>query len=117
MSAHRNPVEVHDFCTSAPSNGYKILVGAAGMAAHLAGAIKANSILPVIGVPLDGGILTGLDSVLSTMQMPKGVPVATMSVGKSGAINAAILCAEIFALNDEDMKGKLHEFKKNGAKL
>ena len=61
MSAHRNPVEVHDFCTKAPSNGYKILVGAAGMAAHLAGAIKANSILPVIGVPLDGGILTKLD--------------------------------------------------------
>ena len=101
MSAHRNPLEVHEFCISAPSNGYKILIGAAGMAAHLAGAIKANSILPVIGVPLDGGILTGLDSVLSTMQMPKGVPVATMSVGKSGAINAAILCAEIFALNDE----------------
>ena len=117
MSAHRNPVEVHDFCTSASQNGYKILVGAAGMAAHLAGAIKANTILPVIGVPLDGGILTGLDSVLSTMQMPKGVPVATMSVGKSGAINAAILCAEIFGLNDNQMQLKLHEFKKNGAKL
>ena len=117
MSAHRNPVEVHDFCTNAPSNGYKILVGAAGMAAHLAGAIKANSILPVIGVPLDGGILTGLDSVLATMQMPKGVPVATMSVGKSGAINAAILCAEIFALHDEEMREKLYNFKKNGAKL
>ena len=87
------------------------------MAAHLAGAIKANTILPVIGVPLDGGILTGLDSLLSTLQMPKGVPVATMSVGKSGAINAAILCAEIFALNDQNLQSKLINFKKNGAKL
>jgi len=117
LSAHRNPLEVHEFCTAAPSNGYKILIGAAGMAAHLAGAIKANSILPVIGVPLDGGVLTGLDSLLSTLQMPKGVPVATMSVGKSGAINAAILCAEIFALNDKDLQSRLIEFKNNGAKL
>ena len=117
LSAHRNPVEVHEFCSTAPSNGYKIIVGAAGMAAHLAGAIKANTILPVIGVPLDGGILTGLDSLLSTLQMPKGVPVATMSVGKSGAINAAILCAEIFALNDQNLQSKLINFKKNGAKL
>jgi len=117
LSAHRNPLEVHQFCEAAPSNGYKILVGSAGMAAHLAGAIKANSILPVIGVPLDGGVLTGLDSLLATVQMPKGVPVATMSVGKSGAINAAILCAEIFALNDEGLQSRLIEFKKNGAKL
>ena len=117
LSAHRNPVEVHEFCSTAPSNGYKIIVGAAGMAAHLAGAIKANTILPVIGVPLDGGILTGLDSLLSTLQMPKGIPVATMSVGKSGAINAAILCAEIFALNDQNLQSKLTNFKKNGAKL
>ena len=93
LSAHRNPVEVHEFCSTAPSNGYKIIVGAAGMAAHLAGAIKANTTLPVIGVPLDGGVLTGLDSLLSTLQMPKGVPVATMSVGKSGALNSAILFA------------------------
>jgi len=117
LSAHRNPVEVHEFCSTASSNDYKILVGAAGMAAHLAGAIKANTTLPVIGVPLDGGVLTGLDSLLSTLQMPKGVPVATMSVGKSGAINAAILCAEIFALNDKNLQSKLANFKKNGAKL
>ena len=117
LSAHRNPLEVHEFCVTAPLNGYKIIVGAAGMAAHLAGAIKANTTLPVIGVPLDGGILTGLDSLLSTLQMPKGVPVATMSVGKSGAINAAILCAEIFALNDEKLQLKLTNFKKDGAKL
>ena len=117
LSAHRDPESVHDFSLNARSNGYKIIIGAAGMAAHLAGAIKSTSTLPVIGVPLDGGILTGLDSLLSTLQMPKGVPVATMTVGKSGAINAAILCAEIFALNDDNMVNKLSEFKKNGAKL
>jgi len=117
MSAHRNPNEVHQFCSEARSNGYKVIVGAAGMAAHLAGAIKANTTLPVIGVPLDGGVLTGLDSLLSTLQMPKGVPVATMAVGKSGAINAAILCAEIFSLMDESISQKLTEFKGNGAKL
>ena len=117
MSAHRNPDVVAEFCKSARVNGYSILVGAAGMAAHLAGAIKANSSLPVIGVPLPGGILDGLDSVLSTMQMPKGVPVATMSVGGAGAINAAILCAEILSLNDDTIVDKLNEFKKNGSKI
>ena len=117
MSAHRNPKDVHQFASSARENGYAVLVGAAGMAAHLAGAIKANSTLPVIGVPLEGGVLTGLDSLLSTLQMPKGVPVATMTVGKSGAINAAILCAEILALSDENIDQKLIEFKENGAKL
>lgn len=117
LSAHRNPEDVHQFASSARDNGYKILVGAAGMAAHLAGAIKAVSTLPVIGVPLEGGVLTGLDSLLATLQMPKGVPVPTMTVGKSGAINAAILCAEIFSLNDDEMVQKLSEFKKNGAKL
>ena len=117
LSAHRNPQDVHEFASNARDNGYKILVGAAGMAAHLAGAIKAVSTLPVIGVPLEGGVLTGLDSLLATLQMPKGVPVPTMTVGKSGAINAAILCAEIFSLNDDEMVRKLSEFKKNGAKL
>ena len=117
LSAHRDPESVHDFSLNARSNGYKIIIGAAGMAAHLAGAIKANTTLPVIGVPLEGGILTGLDSLLSTLQMPKGVPVATMTVGKSGAINAAILSAEILALSDESIGKKLIEFKENGAKL
>ncbi len=117
LSAHRNPQDVHEFASNARDNGYKILVGAAGMAAHLAGAIKAVSTLPVIGVPLEGGVLTGLDSLLATLQMPKGVPVPTMTVGKSGAINAAILCAEIFSLNDDEMVQRLSEFKKNGAKL
>ena len=90
-SAHRNPADVENFAKNARNNGYAVLVGAAGMAAHLAGAIKANTTLPVIGVPLDGGILDGMDSLLSAVQMPKGVPVATVAVGKAGAINAAIL--------------------------
>ena len=116
-SAHRNPDDVADFAKMAQENGYSILIGGAGMAAHLAGALKANSILPVIGVPLPGGISDGMDSLLSTVQMPKGVPVATMSVGKSGFINAAILCAEIFALNNNETIDKLKEFKSNGAKI
>ena len=117
LSAHRNPGDVAEFCTKAKDNGYSILIGAAGMAAHLAGAIKAHSVLPVIGIPMPGGIMDGLDSLLSTLQMPKGVPVATVAVGSAGAINAAVLCAEILALNDEKLYNKLIEFKNIGCKL
>ena len=117
LSAHRNPEKVHDFAVNARKNGYSVLIGAAGMAAHLAGALKANSTLPVIGVPLPGGILDGLDSLLATLQMPKGVPVATMTVGKAGFINSAIFCAEVFSLSDIDVVDKLDKFKRNGAKL
>tara|TARA_Y100000748_G_C15486766_1_gene485025 strand:- start:778 stop:1242 length:465 start_codon:yes stop_codon:yes gene_type:complete len=117
MSAHRNPDKVADFAQNARKNGYKILIGGAGMAAHLAGALKANSVLPVIGLPLPGGLQDGLDSLMSTVQMPKGVPVATMCVGKAGAINAAILCAEIFALSNEKILNKLLEFKKSGCTI
>ena len=117
LSAHRDPESVHDFSLNARSNGYKIIIGAAGMAAHLAGALKAHSTLPVIGVPLPGGILDGLDSLLATLQMPKGVPVATMTVGKAGFINSAILSAEIFSINDSELKEKLDIFKENGAKI
>ncbi len=117
MSAHRNPSDVEKFAKEARDNGYSVLVGAAGMAAHLAGALKSNSTLPVIGVPLAGGIQDGLDALMSTVQMPKGVPVATMAVGKAGAINAAILSAEIMSLNDSTLVKKLDEFKKIGAKL
>ena len=117
MSAHRNPSKVSDFASTARNNGYSLIVCGAGMAAHLGGAIKANTSLPVIGVPLAGGMMDGLDSLLSTVQMPKGVPVATMSVGKSGAINAAIFCAEVLSLNDKKLVTKLDKFKKNGAKI
>ncbi len=117
MSAHRNPNDVSKFASSARDNGYHVLIGAAGMAAHLAGALKAHSTLPVVGIPLGGGIEDGLDALLSTVQMPKGVPVATMSVGKAGAINAAILSAEILSLNNTTLSDKLKEFKDIGCKL
>ena len=117
LSAHRTPDKVAEFATSARENNYSVLIGSAGMAAHLAGALKAHSTLPVIGVPLPGGILDGLDSLLATLQMPKGVPVATMTVGKAGFINAAILCAEIFSLTDSLITEKLSQFKNNGAML
>ena len=117
MSAHRNPEEVSKFATSARKNGYHVLIGAAGMAAHLAGALKAHSTLPVIGVPLRGGIEDGMDALLSTVQMPKGVPVATMAIGKAGAINAAILSAEILSIQNPDLSAKLQEFKNAGSKL
>ena len=117
MSAHRNPDDVGKFASEARDNGYSILVGSAGMAAHLAGALKAHSTLPVIGIPLPGGMMDGLDSLLSTVQMPKGVPVATTSVGKAGAINAAILSAEILALNNSKISNKLLKFKSNGSTL
>ncbi|MBI64787.1 MAG: 5-(carboxyamino)imidazole ribonucleotide mutase [Candidatus Marinimicrobia bacterium] len=114
MSAHRNPDQVAEFASTAREKGYGVLIGGAGMAAHLAGALKANSTLPVIGLPMPGGISDGLDALLSTVQMPKGVPVATMAIGKAGAINAAILCAEIFSLQDDTISEKLLEFKKAG---
>ena len=117
MSAHRNPSDVAKFASEARDNGYSILIGSAGMAAHLAGALKAHSTLPVIGIPLPGGMMDGLDSLLATVNMPKGVPVATVSMGKAGAINAAVLCAEIFSLNNSDLVSKLAEFKKNGCML
>ena len=117
MSAHRNPDQVSKFASAARKNGYHVLIGAAGMAAHLAGALKAHSTLPVIGVPLGGGFENGLDSLLSTVQMPKGVPVATMSLGKAGAINAAILTAEIISLQNSSVADKLQTFKNSGSKL
>ena len=117
LSAHRNPYDVSKFAASARDNGYQVLIGAAGMAAHLAGALKAHSTLPVIGIPLPGGMSSSLDALLSTVQMPKGVPVATMAIGKAGAINAAILTAEILSINNDVLVAKLQEFKKIGSKL
>ncbi len=117
LSAHRNPDEIIELAASAREKGYGILVGAAGMAAHLAGTLKAHTTLPVIGVPLAGGVSDGLDALLSTVQMPKGVPVATLAIGKAGAINAAVLSAEILALSDASIREKLIRFKKKGCKL
>lgn len=117
LSAHRNPDQVAQFAAAARENGFGVLIAGAGMAAHLAGAVKAHSTLPVIGVPLPGGVADGLDALLSTVQMPKGMPVAAMSVGKAGAINAAVLAAEILALDEPDLLQRLEQFKNRGAKL
>jgi 5-(carboxyamino)imidazole ribonucleotide mutase len=112
ISAHRTPEIAADFAQNAAENGIKVIIAAAGMAAHLAGAMAAKVTLPVIGVPLDsGGGLGGIDALLSTVQMPPGVPVATVAIGKAGAKNAAILAVEILALADADLSEKLADFK------
>ena len=100
MSAHRTPDEVAAFVEAAPARGIKVFIAAAGGAAHLAGAVAARTILPVIGIPVEGGALNGLDALLSTVQMPGGIPVATVGIGSGGATNAALLAAQIVALTD-----------------
>ncbi len=109
MSAHRNPEGVAEYTGSARERGLKVIICAAGMAAHLAGAVAARTTLPVIGIPVAAGPLNGLDSLLSTVQMPSGVPVATVAV--NGAVNAAMLAAQILALSDEDLAKKLEGSK------
>ena len=106
-SAHRTPVEARDFAVSARANGFGALICAAGMAAHLAGAIAANTTLPVIGIPCKGGAVDGLDALLSTVQMPTGIPVATVAL--NGGANAALLAAQILAVTDEELARKLDE--------
>ena len=104
-SAHRTPEEVRDFSVNARDNGFGVIIGAAGMAAHLAGAIAANTTLPVIGLPCSGAKLDGLDALLSTVMMPSGIPVAAVAI--DGAKNAALLAAEIIAVSDEALAEKL----------
>jgi 5-(carboxyamino)imidazole ribonucleotide mutase len=114
-SAHRTPVEARDFAVSARENGYGALICAAGMAAHLAGAIAANTTLPVIGIPCKGGMMDGLDALLSTVQMPTGIPVATVAI--NGGANAALLAAQILAVSDPELAKKLDEKRANDAKV
>ncbi len=104
-SAHRDPEGVAEYVTSAPGKGIKVFICAAGMAAHLAGAVAARTNLPVIGIPIAAGALNGFDSLLSTVQMPSGVPVATVAV--NGAANAAVLAAQILALSDPELAERL----------
>ena len=104
-SAHRTPVEARDFALNARSNGFGVLICAAGMAAHLAGAFAGNSTLPVIGIPMKGGAMDGLDALLATVQMPSGIPVATVAL--NGAKNAAVLAAQILAVSDDELAAKL----------
>jgi phosphoribosylaminoimidazole carboxylase PurE protein len=110
-SAHRSPHRTLDYVKSARERGLKVIVAGAGSSAHLAGVTAAETTLPVIGVPIDSSPLSGLDSLLSTVQMPPGVPVATMGVGKSGATNAAMFAVQILALGDEKLTKKLAEYK------
>lgn len=117
ISAHRTPDIADEFTANASKDGIKVIIAAAGMAAHLAGALASRTILPVIGVPLiSSSGLEGVDAFLSTVQMPPGVPVATVAIGKAGAKNAAVLAVQILALSDEKLAEKLAEFKKEQAK-
>ena len=111
-SAHRTPEEARAFALSARANGFGAIIAAAGMAAHLAGAIAANTTLPVIGIPVKSTVLDGVDALLSTVQMPSGIPVATVAIG--GAVNAALLCIEILAVTDETLEKKLAEARSAG---
>lgn len=105
LSAHRTPAAAASFASSARQNGFGVLICAAGMAAHLAGAFAANSTLPVIGIPMKGGAMDGLDALLATVQMPSGIPVATVAI--NGAKNAAVLAAQILAVSDDALAAKL----------
>ena len=109
-SAHRTPMAASDFAKNARSNGFGAIIAAAGMAAHLAGAIAANTTLPVVGIPCKSSVLDGIDALLSTVQMPSGIPVATVAI--NGGVNAALLCVQILAVEDGSLAEKLAEKRK-----
>jgi len=110
-SAHRSPDKTRDYSINAASRGIEVIIGGAGWAAHLAGALASHTTLPVIGVPIDSSPLAGIDSLLSTVQMPPGVPVATMAIGKGGARNAAVFAAQILALKYPKIAEKVKTYK------
>ena len=113
MSAHRTPHDVIEFIKNSENNGCKVFIAAAGMAAHLAGALAAHTVRPVIGIPIESGGMGGIDSLLSTVMLPPGVPVATVAVGKSGAKNSAILAIQILATSNDELQQKLVNFKED----
>ena len=113
VSAHRTPELMYDFAQNAESNGFDLIIAAAGGAAHLPGMIAAITPLPVIAVPIKSSVLNGVDSLLSIVQMPAGIPVATMSIGVAGAKNAALYCAAILAINDKKIKKALNKYRQN----
>lgn len=113
MSAHRTPDVAAEYAVSAAKRGIKVIIAAAGGAAHLAGAIAANTTLPVIGIPVEGGALHGLDALLATVQMPSGIPVATVALGSAGPTNAAVLAVQILAVSNPALAGKMKQFKKD----
>ena len=114
FSAHRTPVETKEFTENARTNGFGVIIAAAGKAAHLAGAIAANTTLPVIGIPVKSSTLDGLDALLSTVQMPAGIPVATVAI--DGAANAALLAVEILSVNDDGLFNKLSDYRSEATK-
>ena len=115
ISAHRAPGRLSDYVASAEKRGVKVLICAAGGAAHLGGVVAAQTHLPVLGCPMEGWALEGLDSLLSMVQMPRGVPVATLAVGEAGAVNAALFAAAILGLADDAIRGKLIEYRREQA--
>ncbi len=111
MSAHRTPATVAEFATNARAAGLRVMIAAAGGAAHLAGVVAAHTTLPVIGIPVEGGALNGLDALLSTVQMPGGIAVATVGIGSGGAMNAGLLAVQILALSDPELAVKFDKFR------
>jgi 5-(carboxyamino)imidazole ribonucleotide mutase len=116
MSAHRTPALTTEYTAEAEARGIEVIIAAAGGAAHLAGVVAAHTVLPVLGVPMESQALKGMDSLLSTVQMPAGIPVGTLAIGKPGAINAALLAIAILANTRPDLRKKLHAFREEQAR-
>ena len=116
MSAHRTPALTAEYTAEAEARGIEVIIAAAGGAAHLAGVVAAHTVLPVLGVPMESPALKGMDSLLSTVQMPAGIPVGTLAIGKPGAINAALLAIAILANHRPDLRKKLHDFREEQAR-
>jgi 5-(carboxyamino)imidazole ribonucleotide mutase len=116
MSAHRTPTLTTEYTAEAEARGIEVIIAAAGGAAHLAGVVAAHTVLPVLGVPMESQALKGMDSLLSTVQMPAGIPVGTLAIGKPGAINAALLAIAILANTRPDLRKKLHAFREEQAR-
>jgi len=116
MSAHRTPALTAEYTAQAEARGIEVIIAAAGGAAHLAGVVAAHTVLPVLGVPMESPALKGMDSLLSTVQMPAGIPVGTLAIGKPGAINAALLAVAILANHRPDLRKKLHDFREEQAR-
>jgi len=116
MSAHRTPALTAEYAAQAEAGGIEVIIAAAGGAAHLAGVVAAHTVLPVLGVPMESPALKGMDSLLSTVQMPAGIPVGTLAIGKPGAINAALLAVAILANHRPDLRKKLHDFREEQAR-
>lgn len=115
LSAHRTPKEAAEFVETAEERGIEVMIAAAGGAAHLAGVVAAHTVLPVLGVPMQAWSLDGLDSLLSTVQMPRGIPVGTLAIGKAGAVNAALLAVSILGATRPELRQKLKDYRKSQA--